>query len=153
MKKYIYICISISVIIIGFIIYYIFLQGVDTRYAIKYSQIFSSYDIKQVDQYMTEDTIISYNGISKTYGQLRHNISVAFESKNFKMQDGSSYGSGDNKFINGVQVVNIQSYVDHNNQSIEVPIIMQLEKKGINKFAVRSLSSDSEFFGYLFFGK
>ncbi|HEX9062272.1 MAG TPA: hypothetical protein VF941_19045 [Clostridia bacterium] len=153
MKRVIFACVGAITVIIGIALYYFFyLQSIDTKFAIKYSQVFGSYDINQVDQYLNKETIISYKGLSGTYGQLRNNVISAFKEHKFKMADGSSYGSGNDKFINGVQEVNIQSYVIYKDGSTEVPITMQLEKNGINKFTVKSLSNDDDFFGYLFFG-
>ena len=152
MKKLIFVGIGVIVITTGLLSYYIYLQGIDTKYAIKYAQIFASYDIKQVDQYLDKETIISYNGTSKTYKHLRENVIKAFGARKFKITEYSSYGCGNNKFVNRVQEVNIQSYVSYNNKSLEVPIIMQLEIIGLNKFKVKSLSSNDKFFGYLFFG-
>ncbi|MDD5704233.1 MAG: hypothetical protein PHU23_19535 [Dehalococcoidales bacterium] len=152
MRKLFFVSIGAIVVIIGLVAYYFYLQGIDTRYAIKHSQVFGSYDINQVDKYLNEETVISYNGVSKSYKELRENVINAFENKEFKMVEDSSYGHGNNRFIDGVQEVNIQSWVDYNNKSIEVPIVMRLEIKGINKFSVKSLSSNNDFFGYLFFG-
>ncbi len=150
MKKVIFIGFGVIIVIICSITYY--LKGIDTKYAKKYAQIFGSFDIKQVDQYLDEETIITYNGTSRMYKHLRENVIAAFEARKFKMLDGSSYGSGNNKFANGVQEVNIQSYVSFNNKSLEESIIMELEIIGLNKFKVKSLSSNDNFFGYLFFG-
>ncbi len=152
MKKLIFVSSGVIVVIISCIAYYSYLQGIDTKYAIKYAQVFGSYDIKQVDQYLDEETIISYDGTSKTYKHLRENVIEAFKVRKFKMLEDSSYGSGNDKFVSGIQEVNIQSYVNYNKNNFEVPIIMQLEIKGLNKFEVKSLSSNHEFFGHLFFG-
>lgn len=152
MKNLSFVGIGAIAVITGFVIYYFYLQGIDTRYAIKYSQVLGSYDINQVDKYLNEETVVSYDGVSKSYKELRKNVINAFEKKGFKMIENSSYGSGNNKFLGGVQEVYIQSYVDYNNKSREVPVIMQIKIKGINKFIVKSLSSNDDFFGYLFFG-
>jgi len=57
---------------------------IDVKYATKYSNVFASYDIKQVDAYLNESTIITYKGISKTYGELRENVVNAFKEKIFQ---------------------------------------------------------------------
>jgi len=111
---------------------------IDVKYATKYSNVFASYDIKQVDAYLNESTIITYKGISKTYGELRENVVNAFKEKNFSMTPGSSYGHGNNKFVNGVQEVGILVYVDYSkNENNDESVTMQLEKRGLNKFTVK----------------
>lgn len=149
-KKIILTGITILLIII-IMWYYVYLLGIDTKYATKFSQVFGSYNIKRVDQFLNKETAISYRGITKTYEQLRNNVMVAFEERRFKMSEGSSYGNGNNKFVNGVQEIQIQSYVIYDDISYSVPITMRLKIKGINKFMVKSLSSDAAFFGYLFY--
>lgn len=152
MRRYIIIGICSIIVITCFLTYYYFIQGVDTKYAITYSEVFGSYDIRQVDQYLNEETIITYKGVSASYKELRENVVHAFKTKKFRMLENSSYGSDNQKNLDGVQEVHIESYVEFDNKSYEVSVIMMLETKGINKFSVKSLSSNDEFFGYLFFG-
>ncbi len=152
MKKLIFIGIGAIVLITSILAYGFYLQSIDTRYAIMYSQVFGSCDINKVDKYLNEETIISYNGVSKSYKEIRGNVINAFKNKKYEMVENSLYGSGNSSFFSRTHLVNIQSYVDDSNKSFEVPIIMGIEIKGINKFSVKSLSSHHDFFGYLFFG-
>ena len=152
MKKLLIIGIGALMLTTCILAYSFYLHGIDTEYAIRYSQIFGSYDINRVDKYLNEETVISYNGQSGSYKELRENVIHAFRNKQFTMAENSSYGHRTNSLFNRVYEVNVQSYVNHNNKSIEVPITMRLEVNGINKFSVKSLSSNNDFFGYLFFG-
>ncbi|TYQ14726.1 UNVERIFIED_CONTAM: hypothetical protein Cloal_1095 [Acetivibrio alkalicellulosi] len=152
MKKLIIVGIIVVFVIIVFTVYFIYLQSVDTKYAIEYSRRMGSYDVSQVDTFLYDDTAITYKDETKTYKELRYNIITAFNEKKFSMANDSSYGSGNKRFVNGVQKVGIQSYLNFNGKSVEVYIEMQLEKTGLNSFKVKSLSSNDEFFGYLFFG-
>lgn len=152
-KKFIILGIVVIVVVmIGFALYYIYLQGVDTKYAIKYSKCVGSYDISQVDAFLDDDTAITHKDETKTYKELRPNVITAFNEKKFSMANDSSYGSGNNSFVDGVQIVKIQSYVNLDGKSVEVYIEMQLEKTGFNSFRVKSLSSNDAFFRRLFFG-
>ena len=155
MQKYIIIiAITLVAIVLVIVVSQFFIPGVDaTAYAIEYSKVFGSYDIDKVDEYLNELTVITYRGTSKTYKELRTNIISAFNEKKFIMTNDSSYGSGKGGFVDGVQTVRMQSYVDLDGKSIEVYIEMQLEKTGLSSAKIKSLSSDNEFFGYLFFGK
>lgn len=140
------------VVIFCIMLYFTYIFHIDTKYAINYSKVLGSYDINQVDRFLNEDTAITYKDFSQTYKELRVNVINAFKEHNFNINEKSSYGHGNNDFIDGVQFVGIQSYVTIDNKNIEVYIEMQLEKIGFNKFKIKSLSSDNEFFGYLFFG-
>ena len=144
--------ISILMVMIIFTFYLYHLQSIDTKYAINYAKVFGSYDINQVDLYLSSSTAITYQGTTKTYEELRDNVINAFHDKNFSMAEDSSYGHAENSFIDKVQIVGIQSYVDCTNDHEEVYIKMLLERKGINTFSIKALSSDDEFFGYLFYG-
>lgn len=129
------------------------LRTIDTVYATRYYHTIGSYDIAKVDEYLEADTLLIYKSHKTTYRQARINVINAFNEKIFVMHNGSSYGYGDNKFSHGVQTVYIQSYVEYNNASVEVPVEMQLKRIGVNEFVVQSLRSDEDFFGYLFFAE
>lgn len=150
MKKLIFIGIGAIMLITSILAYGFYLQSIDTRYTIMYSQVFGSCDINKVDKYLNEETIISYNGVSKSYKEIRGNVINAFKNKKYEMVENSSYGSGNSSFFSRTHLVNIQSYVDDSNKSFEVPIIMGIEIKGINKFSVKSLSSHHDFLDIYF---
>ena len=153
MKKLIIIGIVVVIIaIISFVLQFVYLQGIDTKYAIEYSKRLGSHDISQIDTFLNEYTTLTYKGETKMYKELRPNIITAFNEKKFIMAKDSSYGHGTNYFIARIQTIKIQSYINLDGKSVENYIEMQLEKTGFKKFRVKSLSSDDEFFGYLFFG-
>lgn len=150
MKKLI--IVVVLILVLSAVVYFLYLQGIDTKYATAYSKCFGSFEISQVDKFLKDSTAITYKGKTSTYKDLRANIINAFSEKKFNMSEGSSYGSGNNRFINGVQTIGVQSYVNYNNKSVEVYIEMQLRKVGFSRFEVKSLSCNDDFFGYLFFG-
>lgn len=129
---------------------YIKSKIVDTDYAIKYSEVFGSYDINEVDKYLDEDTLIVYKGMTKTYKELRNNIIKAFNEKKYVMHN-DSYGHGNNKFVDGIQEIGVLTYVEYNEKRSE-DVILELERKGLFSYRIRSLKSEGRFFGYLFFG-
>ncbi len=150
MKKFIVVFLLI-IVLLGTISYHILLGKIDTLYAEKYNEIFGSYDIDEVDQYLNSKTLITYRGETKTYQKLRENVISAFEEKEYEMPNGSSYGHGNDQFVNGVQTVGIQSYIKSQSHTSD-GLQMELEKSGF-RFKVKSIQSDDEFFGYLFYGK
>lgn len=107
---------------------YIKSKTVDTDYAIKYSEVFGSYDINEVDKYLDEDTLIVYKGMTKTYKELRNNIIKAFNEKKYIMHN-DSYGHGNNKFVDGIQEIGVLTYVEYNEKRSE-DVILDLSVKG-----------------------
>jgi len=138
----------VIIIIISVLVYS---KKVDTKYAIEYAQVFGSYDIKRVDRYLNKQTQITYGGVTETYEMLRENVLVAFEEKLFEMPMGSSYGHGNDLFISGIQRIGIQSYVTSAKYSSEF-VSMEIERHWYVSYSVKSITSDDDFFGYLFFG-
>ena len=150
MKKLIFAALSIiAVSLIAGI--YIYAGKVDTKYAIEYAQVFGSYDIRRVDQYLNEDTVITFDEYSDTYKNLRGNVIAAFEEQKYTMGEGSSYGHGDDVYNNGVQTVGIQTYIDSELYSSDY-VSMELKRRWFVCYEVQSLTSSDDFFGYLFFG-
>ena len=131
---------------------YAYSKKVDTKYAIEFARVFGSYDISKVDKYLNDDTLITYDGNTQAYSELRNNVVDAFEEKAFEMLDGSSYGHGDDLFVDGIQEIGIQAYVTSDEYSSEF-ISMELERKNFISYKIKSLASNDDFFGYLFFGK
>lgn len=150
MKKFILIMMLMIVIVIAIVIF-VHSKTVDTKFAIEYAQVFGSFDIKKVDQYLDEDTLIKYDGVTATYRNLRDNIIAAFEEKQYKMPNDSSYGHGDDHFVNGVQAIGIQAYITSKEYSSEF-VSMELERQWLVFYKIKSITSSDDFFGYLFFG-
>lgn len=139
------------ILIIGCFLNYFYQKQVDTLYAVRYGEVFGSYDIQKVDSYLNSETLITYKGETKTYNELRENVISAFSKREYEMPKGSSYGHGDDKFINSVQEIGIQSYIIsemHYNDGLR----MEIERVCFFFFKVKAIQSDDEFFGYLFFG-
>ena len=123
---------------------------VDTKMAIKYAVVLGSYDIAKVDKYLNDKTMITYNGASKTYKELRDNVIAAFEKKEYEMSEGSSYGSRQpGNPLKRVQKVGIQAYAtsDYHSDYVE----MGIERHWLFFFKVKSLKSDDSLFGHIFF--
>ena len=143
------IIILVVAIVVGF--YCAYLCRIDTIYATRYNEVFGSYDINKVDKYLNSETQIIYKGKTKTYKELRENVQSAFREREYEMPQGSSYGHGNNKFVKGIQKIGIRSYIKSNRHYSD-GLQMEIERVGIFSVKVKSLQSDDEFFGYLFFG-
>ena len=146
MKKFVFIAVIVIVVTIS-----IYSKKVDTKYAVEYAQVFGSYDIKKVDQYLDKETQITYNGVTNTYENLRENIISAFEENLYELPRDGSYGYGDDIFIDGIQTIGIQVYVNSTEYSSEF-VSMELERRWVISYNIRSITSSDDFFGYLFFG-
>jgi len=150
MKKIVFITVLVVIVVIAIIIY-VYSKKVDTQYAVEYAQVFGSYDIKKVDQYLNEETLITYDGMTDTYKNLRDNVIIALEEKQYEMPNDSSYGHGDDCFVNGVQTIGIQAYINSELYSSEF-VSMELERHWLIFYKIKSITSSDDFFGYLFFG-
>lgn len=149
MKK---IIIMVTLIIVGIaIVISVCSQQIDTKYAIEYAQVFGSYDIEKVDQYLNKETLITYDGVTETYENLRNNVIAAFEEKQYEMRNGSSYGNGDDLFVTGVQTIGIQVYIESEEYHSDF-VSMELERHWLVFYKIKSITSNDNFFGYLFFG-
>lgn len=151
MKRFLKCCI-IVVLMILIIYVIIYIITIDTRYAVKYAEVFGSYNINEVDQYLSEDTKITYMGKTDNYKNLRNNVISAFEKREYKMKKGYSYGYGDDIYINKTQNVGIQAYVDCD-KYVSNYVSMNIKRNWLIFHEIESLSSDDDFFGYLFFGE
>ena len=153
MKKTVYV-IAISVVIILFIVGMVFIHSkrIDKKYAVEYARVFGSYDINEVDRYLDKKTIITYNGFSSTYEDLRDNVISAFNEKKYDMPKDGSYGHGNGRFVDGTQTVEIQVYINSDDYSSEF-VSMEIERKCFMFYRIKTISSDDDFFGYLFWGK
>ena len=150
MKKIVSNVVLVVIVVIAIIIYVNSIKF-DTLYSIEYAQVFGSYDINKVDQYLNEETLITYDGMTDIYRNLRNNVIIAFEEKQYEMPNDSSYGHGDDLFINGVQTIGIQVYIDSEQYSSEF-VSIEIEQQWLIFYKIRSITSRDDFFGYLFFG-
>ena len=140
----------ISVFMVGYVYYY---NSIDTKYAIDFSKAFKDYDISDVDEYLSKNTIIVCNGKKNTYDNLRTNVLSACNEKKYLFSNGSSYGYGNDKFIEGIQCVDVKLYGKLNDESIgEANILLKLKKIGLFKFEIIYLECDEPIFEYLFYG-
>lgn len=149
--------ISMIIVIIGvvalFIGYKLYINAIDTKYAIRFSEVFQTYDINVIDEFFSEDTNLICNGRKGTYKELRNNVVLACKEKAYKFSFGSSYGHGDNCFVEGCQEINIYLYGELNDKNFgECNLKMTLSKKGLFSFKVESIECDEYIFEYLFFG-
>lgn len=155
MNKKIFIILIIVVIIFVIVVRYIwYLNQIDTQYAVRFSKVFKEYNINDIDNYLSQDTKIICNDKSKTYKELRNNVILSCNEKRYLFHDGSSYGYGNNKFINNTQNIKIRLYGELDGDSIgECIIFMQLERIGLFKFKIVAIECDEPIFEYLFFNK
>jgi len=150
LKKYF--VVVILLLIAAFVcLYCVYLSKIDTIYATRYNEVFGSYDINKVDEYLNSETQITHKGETKKYKELRGNVQSAFQEREYEMPKGSSYGHGNDKFSNGVQKIGIQSYIK-SDKHYSNGLQMEIEFDGVFSVRVKSLQSDDEFFGYLFYG-
>lgn len=150
MKKSIYLfAITAIFFIVG---YNVYIKTIDTKYAVKFAQAFKNYDINDIDKYFSKDTQFIYKENKKTYNELRKNIEKACNEKIYEFSDGSSYGYGNDKFINNLQTVNVKLHGKISQNSFgDCSITMILRKKGLFSFAVDSLECNEDVFGQMFF--
>jgi len=153
MKKYpVKIVLLIVIVSASVGLHRIYLHKIDSIYATRYNEVFGSYDINKVDEYLNDATQITYKGETKTYKELRENVQSAFQEREYEMPKGSSYGHGNNKFVDGIQRISIQSYIKSDKYYSD-GLKMEIERTGIFTMRVKALQSDDDFFGYLFYGK
>ena len=55
-----------------------------------------------------------------------------------------SYGHGNNKFVDGIQEIGVLTYVEYNEKRSE-DVILELERKGLLSYRIRSLKSEGRF--------
>ena len=101
------IIVVVTIFIIG---YQCYLQRIDTQYAVNFAKAFGTYDICIIDDYLSDDTKIICQGEVKTYKELRENVMVSCGEKRYSFFDGSSYGFGNDRFIDGVQDIDVLLY-------------------------------------------
>ena len=68
------------------------------------------------------------------------------------MPKDGSYGHGNGRFVDGTQTVEIQVYINSDDYSSEF-VSMEIERKCFMFYRIKTISSDDDFFGYLFCGK
>ena len=130
--------------------YYIYRITVDTEYAVKFSEVFDTYDINEIDKYFDEDTLFIYGQRQKTYKELRDNIKTACDKKYYKFY---SYGHGNNRFKNNRQTVLVR--LSGNIYGVEIGdfvFYMVLKRTGPFSFKIESVDCSEKLLGDLFFG-
>ena len=154
MKKIIIIAVSLFVIF-GVIMYGLYdFFTIDTRYATRFGNVLSNYNIEQTDEFFNDSTKIISSDKESTYRECRKNIVNAFREKNFHIYKNSSYGHGDNRFKNGIQKISIRLMGAYNDKTLgECIVTMKLKKKDMLNYTIESIESDSEFFRCIFFGE
>lgn len=157
MKKTFIVLITIAIAVALVIVSYCYIQlkWVDTRYAKSFARVLGSKDIALVDEYFDMDTIIICKGKKGSYSDLRVNILDSYLQKKFKLSNDGSYGNGNDKFINNIQELNIEVYVQEDflgKHRGDILVVMEIERKGINSYRVKSVKVEDEFFEELFFG-
>ena len=152
MKRILLIITSIVIIIILIAGYVYYIKTVDTIFAINFSESFRNYNIYDIDNYLSKDTLIICNGKSSSYDNLRENVISACNEKKYLFSDGSSYGYGNDKFIDGIQYVDIKLYGELNGKDIgECKLSMRLKKEGLFRFKIDTIECDEPIFDYLFY--
>lgn len=140
----------VGVLIIGLAIH-AYLSKSDTKLAQKFSQVMNSYDITQIDNYFSNDTLFICNGKSDTYANLKNNIATACKNKKFVFYD--SYGHGTDRFVNNLQNISVIVYGAYNNNDIgEGSIELTLRKSGLSRITIESVKCNDSFFEAIFFG-
>lgn len=152
MKKILFIIGTIAIVVILVVGYVYYTKTIDTKFAIGFSEAFMNYDINDVDKYLSGDTLIICNGKNNTYEDLRANVISACNEKRYLFSKGSSYGYGSDKFIDGIQNINIKLYGKLNGQDIgECNISMRLRRKGLLRFKIETITCDAPIFESLFY--
>lgn len=151
MNKKWYILLSAVVLFVLYLCYILFMNRIDTKYAVDFSNVFSTYDINSINNYLIDETIIICNSKHTKYAELRNNVEFACKERKYQFE--SSYGHGNNKFKNNVQKITVYLFGMLDGESIgEVNILMSLKKIGLFKFEIVSLECDEAIFEYLFYG-
>ena len=115
-----------------------------------FDSVFGSYNINIVDNYLNNETNITYKGVTKTYEELRPNVIKAFNDKKFSMED--DYAFGGHLPRTPTNEIVIDSWVDYENiGTVEVYIKVTTKYKD-GRYVADTMNSEDAFFGYLFFG-
>ena len=150
MKKLYILLLPIALIVL-YLSYILFVNTIDTKYAIDFSNVFSTYDIDKINHYLTDETIIICNNKRAKYAELRNNVEIACREKRYRFD--SSYGHGNNTFKNSVQEITVYLYGTLDNKNIgEANVLMRLRRMGLFKFEIVSLECDEPIFEYIFCG-
>lgn len=152
MNKKLYILLSAIVLTFLYLGYILYLNRVDTKYAIDFSNVFSTYNIENINNYLNDETLIICNCRRAKYAKLRNNVENACSERKYQLD--SSYGHGNNKFKNNVQEITVYLFGKLDNERIgNVNILMSLRKIGLFKFEIVSLECNEPIFKYIFYGE
>ncbi|MBR2743581.1 MAG: hypothetical protein IKD89_08330 [Clostridia bacterium] len=143
----------IVIVVLLILIYTFSLTQIDTKYAVRFGDVFSSYDIEKIDEYLSEDTIIICNGKSACYKEVRDNVYIACSESPRKFNIISSYGHGDDIFIFGPQKVEVFLGGDFKGNGFDIPSLnIYVKQTSPFTFKITKLESDEPMFDYMFFG-
>ncbi len=155
MKKLKIILISSCIFIVICIVTYLYTAQklIDTKYATEFSEAITTSDIRIADKYFDQNTIIICGTKKGVYKELRKNVLKRFQDiEEISM---TTYGHGDDKFINGIQRVDITAFITDEVQKKkwgDFPLYIELERKGIGVFRIKTVEFNNEFLEELFFG-
>lgn len=155
--KYKKICIKaclIAILVVGIIAAYkIYIDTIDTRYAVNFAKVFMGYDINDIDKYFSADTVFICNEEQKEYSEIRENIEIACSKKVYKFSEGGSYGYGNDKFINGKQSIKVLLHGEIDGENFgDCDINITLKKTRLFSFSIDIVQCNDKIFRYLFFG-
>lgn len=140
---------TVVLLITGYVYY---AMTVDIKFASGFSEAFVNYDINDIDKYLSGDTLIICNGKNNTYEDLRENVISACNEKRYLFSQGSSYGYGNNAFVNNTQNVDIKLYGKLDGNDIgECNVSMKLRRTGLFRFKIDAIACDEPIFEYLFY--
>jgi hypothetical protein len=147
--------VATSVFILGCAILYLYILNIqiDTKYATRFSEVLEKGDIKVADKYFSQDTVIVCAGKSGIYRDLRKNVINKFQDK--RKITVTTYGHGNDKFVNGIQEVGITAVITDELQKKkwgDFPFSIYIEKVSICSFNVKTVKFENEFLEELFFG-
>ena len=138
----------------AFLGYQLYINSIDTKYAIRFSEVFRTYDIYAIDSFLSQETLLIYNGKRANYKELRENVIAAIQERKYIFDFGASYGYGNDTFINDIQDIKIYLFGEFNGNSFgECILKMKLRREGMFTFFVESIECDEPIFAYLFYGE
>ena len=144
--------IVLIICLIFIIFYFIYLSRLDTQYAIDFANVFRNYNIDDIDQYFSDDTLILCNGKKEYYKEVRKNVIKVCESKQYQFKNGSSYGYSEDKILNNIINIKIYLHGELKGKSFgDCLINMKLKRTKLFDFKIVSVECNEPIFEYLFF--
>lgn len=131
--------------------YVLFINRIDTKYAVNFSEVFSTYDMDKINYYLADETVIICNNKRTKYAELRGNVENACSEKKYRFDN--SYGHENNRLENNVREIRVYLYGTLDGKNIgEANVLMRLRKIGLFKFEIVSLECNEPVFEYIFYG-